>query len=94
MISRYGLSLQQWMSIIEDAPQLEVIKTHSYPQLEDDGIAKLMATKTNLKKIVLMTINEEECNVLKNRIDPEWQIEGTAQPQVFVDEVTFIRREK
>lgn len=47
-----GLNLQKWISIIESLPQLGVIRTCWFTELEVDGIAGVMTRKTNLKKII------------------------------------------
>lgn len=82
---------QEWMSISEHLPQLEVIKISWNSEFGNYGIVNLMAAKTNLKKIVFVRISEEQYNDFKDSIDPQWQFQGAVQP--YMKEATFIRRE-
>lgn len=86
------INLQQWLSIIENAPELEVIRTRWLPEYTNDGIVGIINAKTNLKKIVLLEMDIDEYNRFKNRviIDAEWKIEGDVKPSM--KEATFIRK--
>lgn len=86
-----GLNLQQWKSIIETLPQLEVINTQWYSYQGSDGIAGVMAMETKVKKFIFHRMIDNEYNSLKKIIGEDWQIEGTEQR--YMEKVTFIRQE-
>lgn len=71
-----GWSELNLMTIIENLPQLEVLKTSYKLETADNGIAKIMSTKTSLKKIILNEMTQQKYDMLKDLNNPEWQIEG------------------
>lgn len=83
-----GLNLQQWMSIFENLPQLEEIYTGYHPITEYEGVAEVMASKRNLKKIKFYGQPEHIDDISSSRIHPQWQIEHMTRYGI-----TFIRKE-
>lgn len=81
-----------WMLIIRNVPQLEMIRTRCSIQRNSNEIVQLMTTQTNIKKIVLFDMTEEKYDILMDIIDHEWEVEGTAQQTR--EEITFIRRKQ
>lgn len=79
------------MPIIQNLSKLKVIKTYWSSGPANNGIAGIMAMETKINKIILDGMNEQKYNILKDIINPEWQIEGSVQQ--YTTEVTFIRRE-
>lgn len=82
---------QQWISIIEKASELKVIKTNWYPEHGNDGVAGVMTRKTKLEKVILFDLTEQSYNILKGIIGSEWQLETNVQEHM--KKATFIRKE-
>lgn len=86
------MSFLNWMSIIQNVPQLEVIKTNwKHSRMNDDGITGVMIAETNLRKVIFVKMPGHEYNIVKDMIGREWRFEDSIQKSI--EEVTFIRVE-
>lgn len=71
-----GFSLEQWMLIVENMPNLVKIQKWWGLTIENDFIFGLMATETNLKTVILFTKENEDCTTFWRRlVDSQWQVE-------------------
>lgn len=86
------LKARQWMSIIENLPQLQVIETSWSVEDGVDSIVDVMTSrsKTNLKKIILLGMTAYKYKVLRDMINGrQCQMEGN----IHRFGTTFIQRE-
>lgn len=67
-IGRRRLNLQEWTSTIEKLPGLEVIKASWDPNRGADGIAGVIATETNLKKVILTEITQTNVSSMFSKL--------------------------
>lgn len=90
-------NLLNWIPIVESLPELEVIKSNiemSYGNHQNaNEIVRLMRAKTNLKKIILIGMTQQEYDEFRNMIGSEWKIEGDLPKPKSRGDITFVCRE-
>lgn len=85
--------LRQLTLIIEKMPKLEVIKINWRWENGCNEIARIMATRTKLKKVVLFELTNDMFNELRRITDSQWQFgERLFRSANNGNEITFIRR--